>query len=181
MKKANLFILFFLLTLGIFAQKFPIDSISKLITYSDVIAVNNTSKTELFFRASKWFARTYKDANFSWQVQDKEMGNLLSKGRMKIDVTYFLGKVDGGVVTYTVQIICKDNRYKYVITDFYHDGKETNSRTGGNLENEINRTNYLQMPIPSQWQEIREQVDVNARAIVNDLVKFMSSKDKNDW
>ncbi len=179
MKRLILAILFLFCVTTIFSQNFPIDSTTKLISYSEIINVKSGLRKDLFFKANQWMAKTYKSSSAIWKVQDAENGKILVKARMNTEVTYLVGKIEAGYVYYTVEIVCKDNRYMYVFTDFYHDGHDTENRTGGALENSITKQNYLSMPV--HWEEIRTQVDQNIRLLISDLTKYMNSPQNDKW
>jgi len=161
------------------AQVFPIDTTTKLITYTDIINVKQTGKNELFMRASRWFAKTYQSGNLSWQSADIESGKIVAKVRLNTQVKYFVGTIDGGSVFYTIELSCKDNRFRYKFTDFYHVGKDADNRSGGALENTVTQQNYISMP--TRWNEIREQVDALIRLQIESLINAMNTNSDSGW
>lgn len=108
MKKLSLPLFLSIVCLIVQAQDLPIDSISKKVTYQEVVKVDGASKNELYARAREWFAKTFKSADDVLQMEDMANGKLIGKG------CNYQSKV-----FYTVSVSVKDGRYRYEITDFY--------------------------------------------------------------
>lgn len=100
----------------IFAQELPINSESKLITYSKVVNTEGTADA-LFTKAHKWFFSFYKNPNNV--VKESSNNKIVARPRFKIlnppDKKGI--KTMGGIVLYTFTVIFKDGRYKYTITN----------------------------------------------------------------
>jgi hypothetical protein len=98
----------------------------KPITYTAVVYVDSTiSKEELFIRARSWFTSAFKDSKAVLEVQDKESGELIGKGNFhfsasKMSYMYYSGRIE-----FSIKVLLKDGRYKYEISDFYHNGANT--------------------------------------------------------
>lgn len=154
------------------AQELPLDAETKKVSYTEVIEVPGVKKDELYIRAHTWFAKTYGSSKSVLEIQDKESGKLLGKGLT--DVVFKnppMGTMYGGIVSYTISVIVKEGKYKYSITDFYHDGGTDNRiHPGGALENE-KKPKGIGFPSQKQWDQIRE--DVNSK--MNSLVASMKS------
>jgi hypothetical protein len=61
----------------------PIDPTTQKFTYSGVIDVDG-DKNELYMRARAWFVTMYKDADEVIQLEDKEAGKIIGKGRFEV-------------------------------------------------------------------------------------------------
>lgn len=124
--------LFLLMALGLAIPALKAQDVAPL-TYSEVIQVDGVSKDELYNRAKQWFVATYGDATKVIQNEDKESGIITGKA---ISGTMFLGffytKKSGGfgrktdepmygTARYTITIAVKDGRYKYSVSDIYHE------------------------------------------------------------
>jgi hypothetical protein len=98
--------------------KIPIDTVTKKITYTEVVRQKGTKDT-LYNRAIHWCGTFFKNSQSVTKVRDKENGKVEGIHRFKIyhaplkDST----KVDAGMISYTFTIMIKENRYKYTITD----------------------------------------------------------------
>lgn len=94
--------------------------------YEEVVAIESAPKDELYDRAYRWFVQYSKDANATIQLEDRVNGEIVGKMSIVTTVSYkgslkeFVSAADR-VITMkstndiTISIICKDNRYKYII------------------------------------------------------------------
>lgn len=98
----------------------PINSISGKIVFTDVIQIDNATSKELFYRAKQWLAKTYVSVKNVTQMEDIDQGTLMVKAIIPVYTTFAV-KAKLGVVSYTFTISVKDNRYRYVISDLWHD------------------------------------------------------------
>lgn len=78
-----------LLTINANAQKetpnLPIDSVTKMITYTEVVNVDTSlSKLELYSRAKEWFAKAYNSSQNVIQIEDKESGKIVGKALSQV-------------------------------------------------------------------------------------------------
>lgn len=160
------------------AQLLPVDPESKLITYSEVVQIDNVSKDELYSRANEWFAKYYKSANAVLQMNNQENGKLVGKPLTTVFVTALGREYEIGHVKYTITISCKDGRYKYEITDFMHDAGAIQTGSVGPLEKE--KTGMLS-PNNKQWHQIKENTNEKMLALIADMKKSMSTKTEADW
>ena len=101
------------------APAMPVDEETKLITYSGVVDVPNTSKSVLYKRSEAWFSSFYK--NPTEVIREKDTVNLKIVGKPRFRISNEANengvKTDGGIVQYTLVVSAKDNRYKYTLTE----------------------------------------------------------------
>lgn len=93
----------------------PRDATTGLVRYVGEAAVPGISQAELMGRAKVWFA-TYFRTEEVLQVQDAATGALVGKAFSEVFIHApepYLHRLD-----YTVQIICRDNNYRYAISTF---------------------------------------------------------------
>lgn len=113
-----------ILPLASFAQKEPsfvmppVDSISNMVVFTDIIEVVGVSKDELYSRAKEWFVNYFKSANHVLQMDDKAIGKLIGKGTERPIIPAMLGIQIPYTQRSTITIIVKEGKYKYEITDF---------------------------------------------------------------
>lgn len=106
------------------------------LNFTDVVKVDSTiKKDELFNRARIWFSQTFNNSKAVLDIQDKEAGQLIGNGTIKT-----LGKNNSyvynyGYVSFSIKVLVKDGRYKYIFSDFYHKSDETNVIAYGFLTN----------------------------------------------
>lgn len=81
--------------------------------FSEVITTN-ISKDAMFANAQEWIAKTFGDYKSVIQFENKDEGKLIIKGISKVSYpqSNTIEKIN-----YTITIECKDNRYKYTISD----------------------------------------------------------------
>lgn len=98
--------------------KIPVDSITKKITYTEVVQQQGKKDT-LFKRAIHWCNTFFKNPQDVTKTRDAENGKVEGIYRFKIynaplkDGT----QVEAGMVSFTFTIECKENKYRYKITD----------------------------------------------------------------
>ncbi|MEI6122379.1 MAG: DUF4468 domain-containing protein [Bacteroidota bacterium] len=118
---AALSLLFASVSLSGFAQSsiLPIDSITKLITYKEVVQ-QEADVNKLYVTAIAWINANYKNPNEATTVRDPENGKIVIRHRFKIynfDVKTG-DKSDAGAIIYTLKLEFKPNKYRYIFTDF---------------------------------------------------------------
>jgi len=136
-----------------------------IVTYSEVVQVDSSSKIDLYKKAKKWFVTTYKSAKEVIQLDDPENGEIIGKGNFK--VSYYSREP---FISHTISISVKDGRYKYSITDLTY---SDNQNEKFSIEN-----------FPKSWfgkKKLYLKVDEEINAIILSLKKYMSSKEKEDW
>src|SRR4030095_4774588 len=62
----------------------PVDKISKLITYTEVVSVKGVSTGLLYKRAFDWFNKYYKNPTDVIRESDSTKGTIVGKSRFKI-------------------------------------------------------------------------------------------------
>lgn len=116
MKKLSLFLLCSLsIILGYSQNVIPLDSVSKKISFSNVVLSKGT-KEVLFDKALEWFALNFKSSNDVIQIKDKEAGKILG--------SFTIYNSDAGPVSGNIIILLKDGKYKYTITDLMFNGSK---------------------------------------------------------
>lgn len=81
--------------------------------FSEVVNVDIVKNT-LYSNAQEWIARTFIDYKSVIQLEDKENGKLILKGFSPINFSTPSVSED---MSYTIAIECKNNRYRYTISD----------------------------------------------------------------
>lgn len=111
---------------GIYAQKpselpvpaLPIDERTHIVTYQDVIQEPGTPQ-ELYKRAMTWVKNYYK--NTAEVIKNADSVKCVISMRSSVRIYYPMK--DGtkhfkNIVYYNFKLECRDNRYRYTITDF---------------------------------------------------------------
>ena len=177
----NTFILAFLaITLHMQAQvslpNIPTDRESKLITYSDVVNQTGVDASELFKRANEWYSKFYNNPTEKLRKKDEENKSLELFVRFKLFNIDKKGvKTDSGeLMQYTLNIACKDGKYRYEFTKF--NLKAASYKPAEPL---------LDKNSPSADRNAiwLKQVDEEIKKVIDDLEKGMiaAPKKKDDW
>ena len=89
------------------------------VIYSDVIIVDSGfKKDDLYIRARSWFVDEYKSSKDVIQMEDKEAGQIIGKGLIKIDFISgkgFMTSATPVTINHTITIFVKDGKFKYEI------------------------------------------------------------------
>lgn len=158
----------------------PIDSVTKLITYSEVVFVDSTvSKDEMYIRARVWFAKFYESSNDVLQIDNKDLGKLVGSAKFNVSTNTAVFVMPFGSIKYNISISIKDYKYKYIITNFIHDGENSKGKdveSYGACETLINKK--LSKYPEYTYVGILKDLDKNVKFIINDLKKDMKGKTK---
>lgn len=164
------------------ADPLPIDAATHRISYQGVVQVPGASQAELYRRARAWVGQAYTQQNADITRDDPAAGELQLHGDQLVQKYQdFNGVPRGtyaGVVRHTLTVYVKDNRYKYVLTDFVHDAQSTpNLHSGGPLEQKhANLFGYVGLGSAQPWMELKTDALRNARALVTSLEEAMTQQ-----
>ncbi len=154
----------------------PVDPESGKIMYREVVEQSGTP-AYLYDRAIEWFGYYYVNAQSVYSVQDKTNGKIEGVGRMKIyrqDENAGV-KVDAGLITYTIRLELRDNKYRYTITDF---NLKSSSRFP--IEKWLNKTDPAYNP---NWDVYLYQIDTTMQRLTSSLIEKMKPvvKKTDEW
>lgn len=146
------------------------------VEYTSVIKVDSVSDIELFRRAKLFMANafvSYKDVN---QLTDEASKTLVMKGIIPID-----GSSGHAGWKTKITIQCKEGRYKYSFTDFYHEYITPKvNQSGGSIENEKPACGTFFLP-KKAWTQLKQWLDLHVKELITLLDKSMQSSDKTNW
>lgn len=93
----------------------PYDKESGAVKYSEVVQVDGATKDQLYERARKWIATTYRSAKDVNQYESKDAGEVIGKGYF--DFIFDRGWFSSRPLTayHIIDIRVKDGRFKYEI------------------------------------------------------------------
>jgi len=145
-------------SLNAFAQ-FPVDSMTKKITYTEVLTVPGTNKADLYARA-----KSINSIQSAVIKDSKPEGIYSYKGSFPVRYPGpQVGMYHTGTVNYTTTIVCKDGKYKYTVTELMHTSDKGN---GGGLEGALPACGKYTLTL-SGWNAIKKQ----SQDKMNELVK----------
>lgn len=156
------------------AQNLPVNEKTGKITYMEVLKTEGVSSEDVHEEAKKW-----ADAHKGWELIEEVDGEKLV---YEVDMPIFYPSADGkgqseGVVSYTYSIFTKDGRYRYIVTDFEHAGKER-GHDGGKLENVSPACSKSKIS-GRGWVSIKNKTNADISKLNNDL-KQTIKEFKND-
>ncbi len=105
------------------APKMPVDEISKLITYTEVVEEPGMNKDTLYNRGLRWFKSYFKNPNKAIKLADAEARTIDGGYTFTIQRPDPASKknpapmVDAGLVNFKMKLFFKDTKFKYEITN----------------------------------------------------------------
>lgn len=176
MKKISLAICLLIVSFCAFAQKnntnlpepaLPIDERTNLVTYQDVVQEEGTPQV-LYDRAMDWIKKYYKNTTEVIKNADAEKHVI----DMRSSVRIFSKQKDGtmlpkNVVYYNFKLECRDNRYRYTITNF-----NERAQSAAPIENWFKKDSPYWSPSQYEWlNQIDEQVQELIKALEEGMEK----------
>ncbi|MEO6136651.1 MAG: DUF4468 domain-containing protein [Ginsengibacter sp.] len=174
---SKLFLLFSLLPIFAFSQT---DSLQKnsngQYEISEIVNVDSSSKDDLYSRAKKFVAINFKSGKAVTQLNDDNSKTVVGKGVETMKIKISIGSPVYQPMDYTFTILCKDNRYKYVISDFlfYNTGDLNTTKA---LEDESYWLKNKQSK--KMWLDIKHQTTKQMNSLIALLKKSMT--EDNNW
>lgn len=132
MKK--LLLVIFLLPLMAKSQTIPVLLPEKdgRVLYEEVVEINK-SQQQLYQNAKYFMVTTFRDANKVIQNDDKEIGQIIGKGNTSHSISY-MNQHFFYTDRFTIQVDCKENKYRYKIFDITMDGSGASSGAEGSVD-----------------------------------------------
>lgn len=99
----------------------PIDPVTQMIVYSDVVDETGLNRDTIYNRAMRWFKSFYKNPLDAIKKADPEARTIEGGYRFTIQKPdpaakkQPAGMVGAGMVNYKIIVMCKDGRFKYEI------------------------------------------------------------------
>lgn len=179
--------LFMFIPLISFCQKqayhVPIDTNNGKITYSKIIILSDSVKAdELYARCRSWFANTYNSSKSVIEMEDKTSGIIIGRALFTATARALGSELFNGYINYRISVFIKDNKYKYEITNFVHEGGyigNGKAKDYGPCETFIECKGAFRKPC----DHFLYQIDNNTISLVNGLKKAMETKvsSNSDW
>ena len=142
----------------------PIDEVSKLISYQEVVQVKGI-KDELYIRGIAWINKEFKNPEDVTRVRDRENGIIKGISRFKIKYSENEVNVVAGVIEYSFVLEFKDGRYRYTFTEFLL--KQVSRHK---IEIWLNKEDPAYNP---RWDEYLKQVDEYVKTKIASLKEGM--------
>lgn len=154
--------------------KFPTDSSGNVIFTEVIKGLDNISANELYSRAKIFIAKEYVSDKTVTELNDDISHTILVKPSISNTFHYFMGTFTYGHTTYTLLIECKDSKYRYTFSGFFHHGYTDKTETlndGGAINND--KPDGLSR---NHWEGVQKQDYDHVQLLISDLKKAMATK-----
>lgn len=95
----------------------PMDTVTKMVTYQEVVQAPGISKDELYNRAELWVTKTFSSSINGLRKDNKLGGKIIATGSANGTIKYAMATIPI-TENYTISITVKDGRYRYEVSDF---------------------------------------------------------------
>lgn len=149
------------------AQDISLPMSDNKVQYEIIDSTVTGSKDELYARAKKWFATSFRDSKSVLELDDKSAGTVLGKG-------YFSFNAGGLDYTFrtTFEVKLKDNKYRFKMFDFYNVDDKYDDRPV-----EFYYDRYKKGEMKKHFSKVFAAFVENVNKISNSLTKGMATKD----
>lgn len=155
---------------------FPVDEVTGLITYQDVVQTSGNSQ-ELYYRAMVWVNSFYVNPTDATRVRNPESGIIEIVHRFKITNELESGiQADAGTILYSLKLEMRDNRYRYTMTDF-----TLRQASRFPVERWLDKSDRT---YNTNWDHYLEQVDAFANSLIEslmDAMKLVEKEEDDEW
>lgn len=173
----HLLMIFLFVSANLFSQEtetFIPKNDKNLAEYSEVVEVQNMSKSELFISALEWFNKTYESGKAVIQTSDKEGGMIIGNANSQTLIYNNAGfKKDGGYFSYTISVYCKDTKFKYVIDNITYNKGEMVLNPGADLAEDFPRnwTGFIgdNKQTRREWKSFQIQANLYFNLVIDEL------------
>lgn len=169
MKNKLLLSLILIISIPSFSQENKFD-------FTEVVELNAKSDV-LYSKAKLFIAEAFKSGKDVIQLADDNTKTIVGKGSIKVVVAKALGMEYPGWVNFKINIITKENKYKYLFDDFIltYQGNSKMRK----VEESLNSEEPPKTVSKKQWESVKEQVKNIINKMVFDLKATMIKNE--DW
>jgi len=160
------------------------------LVYEGIVNVTGKSKTDLYNNAKQWFVDYFRSSKDVIQNEDKELGRIVGKGIILLNIKYNFAYGRMWPDRITIQIDCKDEKYRYRIYDMtmtipgedlgtygYKSAKEvTDTEILNRLTNSKDNKSSL---TKGMCLKVVKQIDIETTNAIISLNKAMLAKPDN--
>lgn len=150
--------------------------------YEGVVEIPGKSKDELYKNAKLWFVNYFNNANFVIQLDDPQEGKIVGKGAFRL---YFKSLMTFQCLNnLTIQIDCKDGKYRYKFYDMVITAPMEYNRTRDiPAEYFVNKLTGIK-PAASYTKSQSEQIVKSNSKALNDAItsiRAITSQPKDEF
>ncbi len=145
----------------------------------------SAGKDTLFLWAKEWVYKTYKSGDAVIQMEDKDAGLIICKGRTNSTYVKQLGqKIEAGTFRYNFKIALKDGKYRITINEITYERGELNYKSGADLAEDFPSNwpqEYYRKKSEKWWKEIKDANILEFQAIIFSLESHMTQSYESKW
>ena len=179
MRKLGTTILIAVFALVTFGQDLPIDASTNLVTYTKIVDSKNMSAQELFDLGKKFCIQK------GYVLKEETAGQKFEyNAAFPIFYPGVSSPNDEGKVKFSFYMDFKDNKYRYILSEFTHTGKVRNS-DGGAFENKSAACGGQKMT-GRGWVTIKNKTNSKILDMMDELEQMIlevenDPKKNSDW
>jgi hypothetical protein len=154
------------------------------ITFSKVFDVQNKPKEVLFSSLIQTLSVVFNSLKDILQVEDKNQGIIILKPKMKFDITGLGLTGYSGLMSYTLKIQVKDNKYKIDIMDLFYEGnfQYPETKLGEFTDREKFAEKGYMVPQKNKvWTQLKDQVPVRFEGLIDSINKKLIQNQPEDF
>lgn len=150
----------------------------ELLEFSHVIEVPGVPAETLFERAEMWALDGRISGTYEIQTSNAEKGLLVVTGSFRYwadEELVFYTRINGKI-EYRLQIYCRDGRYKYVVSDFFHRGTVDGASAlsyGWLLDIEEPTLALVRKPKKEVWDDLKHTANAKTGDLAKRLLQAM--------
>jgi hypothetical protein len=149
-----------------------------------IIVDSSITKDQLYSQLQDWIANTFNSAKSVIQISDKDLGKIVGNGCVPVNQhpNVFIGGLYMiGYGYFTINVQCKNGKYKYTINNLYF---ENQYNTSGKIPLQQEKSGQG-MNIPQkQWDKIKNDAKIQIYSTIESLKLSMNkvkSEKKDSW
>lgn len=162
-------------------QTLPVDQNTGKITFINIVESAPLTEKDVFIIAQDFG----KAKNWPVKSQDDAAYTIVFNAQIPVEYEAVKpGKKDKGIVKFTFSVFCKAGKYRYILTDFVHEG-QNGAGSGGKLENTTADCGKDAM-LAKSWVYIKNSTQVQVNALIEEFKKKVKEAQndpakKSDW
>jgi hypothetical protein len=145
------------------------------VEYSGVVDIDTASSLTLYNRASEFVIREIKSQKSTAQLNDRDARKIVLRCYLPMDTRPVALSKYSAYVTFVFEIECKDNRYRYLMSDFYYN---VNLTYITNVSLSQGRAQGLSKRV---WRGVGSEVSSDVNHLIKALKEYMSGQKGDNW
>jgi hypothetical protein len=158
----------------------PMDQGTGKVTYLEVVDASGVKAAELNKVVKDWATKQ------GFTLKEDGAEKLVYDASTVVEYPPVSGTVNlKGKVKFSLSVFCKEGKYRYILTDFVHEGDPKTKDNGGKLE-AVNPECGATKMSGKGWVTIKNKTNSNMKALTDDLKRVikeyqMDPANKTDW